>query len=777
MGRMRRGAATIGLAIAAAALLAASTGCEGGRAEPAPRRAAYGTPIEGTRAAGEASEGCAAARAADNAGMSGAGAKAQLHGDEKRAMWCLDAAAGQAASLAFDLGSVQPLGEMWIWNYNEPQRTAYGLKEVAISLSVDGQTWTAWEGEGAPFVFAEASGAGAIAATNLEGGEPVRFGGALARYVRLEAHPEAGKGNRAADGTRTFGLSEVRFYRYAGEVTSGALIHPIDAVSSAPERDVTPPDAVVSHYGMSALRGADDTHDRRREGMWLATTPAGGGEEAAIVVDLGGTYPLGEMHVWNYNGGGEPGPEAGLKQVTIAYSIDKLNWTELRGEAGPYRLAKADGGDRLAATNADDGKASPIDFGGVHARYVRIAASGADGNWGAEAEDGSRRYGLSELRFFAGEGLAVEPAHDWTGLFSSYRGWTGADGVYSIPLDGRDAPGGAADGRTLFFFSDTFVGAADPIGRMRVQAGMVNNSMAALRGGEPDPASLSFLFAPKSADLSLFTPKTPNAPKGSWYWLQDGVTIDGSVYLFPLLMEKDPDGAPGFQFKTSGVHLIKLPLTEEGPLPEAQTQTETPLRYVYPDGGGEALYGAAILDLTEASGASNPDGYLYVYGYKNTPTTKRLLVARVRPESIEDFEAWRFWDGAGWSRNIADAAPLADGVSAELSVTETADGPFAGKYLLVVERDTLSHYVAYRVGDSPAGPFGPMTDVYYAPEPADFEGLDVITYNAKAHPHLSRPGELLISYNVNSTNWSAHTVDADIYRPRWVRLRSLAKEE
>ena len=45
-------------------------------------------------------------------------------------------------------------------------------------------------------------------------------------------------------------------------------------------------------------------------------------------------------------------------------------------------------------------------------------------------------------------------------------------------------------------------------------------------------------------------------------------------------------------------------------------------------------------------------------------------------------------------------------------------------------------------------------------------------YNAKAHPHLSRPGELLISYNVNTFDfWGDFFRDADIYRPRFIRLK------
>jgi hypothetical protein len=44
------------------------------------------------------------------------------------------------------------------------------------------------------------------------------------------------------------------------------------------------------------------------------------------------------------------------------------------------------------------------------------------------------------------------------------------------------------------------------------------------------------------------------------------------------------------------------------------------------------------------------------------------------------------------------------------------------------------------------------------------------TYAAKAHAELSRPGELLVSYVVNSFDFAESSTNADIYRPRFVRV-------
>ena len=112
-----------------------------------------------------------------------------------------------------------------------------------------------------------------------------------------------------------------------------------------------------------------------------------------------------------------------------------------------------------------------------------------------------------------------------------------------------------------------------------------------------------------------------------------------------------------------------------------------------------------------------------------------------------------------------DLAPICGGVSSELSVTPLPDG----RYLLVFQEGALGEWVAVRLGASPIGPFGPVHRIWRCPEVDEHE--KVYVYNAKAHPHLSPPGAVLISYNVNSFDfWGEFLEDASIYRPRFVRL-------
>lgn len=56
--------------------------------------------------------------------------------------------------------------------------------------------------------------------------------------------------------------------------------------------------------------------------------------------------------------------------------------------------------------------------------------------------------------------------------------------------------------------------------------------------------------------------------------------------------------------------------------------------------------------------------------------------------------------------------------------------------------------------------------------PEIYEDINFYTYNAKAYPHLSKPGELLISYNVNAFNFEEkfHMYPHHL-RPRFITVK------
>ncbi len=251
-----------------------------------------------------------------------------------------------------------------------------------------------------------------------------------------------------------------------------------------------------------------------------------------------------------------------------------------------------------------------------------------------------------------------------------------------------------------------------------------------------------------------------NNEKRARLWLQDGVVIDNYFYVFPILI-KDFEGL----FKVFNVSMIKAPITHNRIAFEEAIYLDTPLQVEM--GGAQIFYGAGVMNQ------SHIDGYVYIYGYKDLDG-RSLTVARVKPEEIEDFSKWTYFDGEAFQKDITKSKGLLKGVSAELSVTLITEGLNAGKYMVVSMENTISGKVSYSLGDTITGPFTDWHQIYQTPEQTT--SVAGTTYNAKMHPHLSKPGKYLISYNVNS-NSGLELNRTDIYRPRFIWLNEIKKGE
>ncbi|HMQ08420.1 MAG TPA: hypothetical protein PKC30_14050 [Saprospiraceae bacterium] len=354
----------------------------------------------------------------------------------------------------------------------------------------------------------------------------------------------------------------------------------------------------------------------------------------------------------------------------------------------------------------------------------------------------------------------VEPAKDWNSLMVRDSGWFAADGIFSIPLDGKDSH--CESGKPiLMIFSDTYTGV---VKNNIPQHGsiMVNNSIAYLEGCRPHPDNIQFLINKndEGQPIAFFKPDNENARPGQYYWLGDGFvnsSQNGVLYLFAYHIEMT--GPNVFDFEEHNVSLIVIPDASSPPFHKAR-QLNTPFHIKHPVIGIGNL-GAGVYVNTDWAGAQNPDGYIYVYGCIGSD--KNLIVARSPAESFDEFHTWTFWDGNGWTKNIENISPSTHAVSNELSVTDLPDG----RYLLTFQVMGLSEKVGCRIGESLTGPWSDIIDLYITPE----SEMGIFTYNAKAHPALSPPGELLISYNTITLDfWNDIKKDASIYRPRFIRL-------
>lgn len=367
---------------------------------------------------------------------------------------------------------------------------------------------------------------------------------------------------------------------------------------------------------------------------------------------------------------------------------------------------------------------------------------------------------VAETAEMAPQAAVARRAPRWDALFDRTSGWTGADGIYSIPLDGDELPGqNDRMARTFWVFSDTFIGEVNESNQRLPGTTLINNTMAVLKGDAPRPARIEFFNKtdPSGAPAPQVVPDTSDE---HWFWPNDGIAIDGTTYLYSLRMKTGDGGV--FNFAVDGMSLLTSSASGSPPF-ETYDQVDAPLYLPADEDRGEVHFGQALMPNTAAAGAPEPDGYLYVYGLQND-LSKKLLVARVQPTLIDQFSAYRYWDGTGWTPSIAAAVPVTSRLSSEFSVSPLEDG----RYILVFQLDGLSADVAVRYGDSPVGPWTAPTTIWTAPE-ANLTP-DTFVYNAKAHPHLSRPGELLISYNVNTFDFFEHFANADIYRPRFIRM-------
>ena len=363
----------------------------------------------------------------------------------------------------------------------------------------------------------------------------------------------------------------------------------------------------------------------------------------------------------------------------------------------------------------------------------------------------------------------VEMANEWSGLFKRSTGWLGGDGIFMIPLSGKENDAPVDTSENLILFSDSMVGKNEGEGQ-NSQTKMLHNSVAIIRGGEPRNDSLHFYWdtlAQGGGAETIFIPKTISSKPGDYYWLGDGFVNNAkqnTLYIFAYKMN-NLDPKDDWSFELTKTNLIAISSNSRPPF-KNQRQLETPFSFHGAKAEDKGTFGAAIFVNTPSIVTKNADGYVYVYGVKGK--SKSLIAARVKIDNFESFEKWRFWDGQKWVPQMQQVYPIVSGVSDELSLTPLKDG----RFLLIYQKGGMGSMIEMRIGASPVGPFGPVIDVFDCPEVR--ENNHYFAYNAKAHPSLSQQGELLISYNVNSFNfWDEIKTNPTLYRPRFIKLKFL----
>ncbi len=197
------------------------------------------------------------------------------------------------------------------------------------------------------------------------------------------------------------------FTIYKGDLwsfTAEPFVYPIEGVIATSNLTSTPgqePENTVNGSGLNS----NGQHSTNTSDMWSGQLPAD--EPGQIQFEFNRLYKLYEMRVWNHNFDFERFIGVGLKDVTVEYSVDGVDWTVL----GDVELAQAPGTTTYVYNTT-------IAFDGVAAKFVRMFINSSYGTSG--------NMGLSEVRFMylpvharepepedGAVGVALEPILSW----------------------------------------------------------------------------------------------------------------------------------------------------------------------------------------------------------------------------------------------------------------------------------------------------------------------------------------------------------------------------
>ncbi|MFI7602331.1 fibronectin type III domain-containing protein [Actinoplanes sp. NPDC049681] len=323
-----------------------------------------------------------------------------------------------------------------------------------------------------------------------------------------------------------------------------------------------------------------------------------------------------------------------------------------------------------------------------------------------------------------GGGIAAD---ELTAMFQRYGDtsgtWLGADRTASVPLP---------DGRTLWLFSDTYLGSPGADGSRPRTSGLIHNSAIVQTGTELGPLR-SGGTPERRASL------VPTEPDDEFSWVGDAAVTGGTVQVLVNRYRRTGAGPLDHRLTGTGLATFELPGLALG------TVRELPL-------GTTISWGSEVM----------PDGeWTYVYGTEAAGAMKFAHLARVHGTDLT--HSWEFWTGSAWSTTESESARLLSGVGTNFGVRRVG-----GYYVLVTHENNLTFsadFVAY-TATSPTGPFGGPHYLFSAPEVR----AGHIVYDADLHLDLARKGRLLISYNVNDLDLAVTYADASIYRPRFVEV-------
>ena len=363
------------------------------------------------------------------------------------------------------------------------------------------------------------------------------------------------------------------------------------------------------------------------------------------------------------------------------------------------------------------------------------------------------------------DAFVVADAPFWDAVFQRTEGWTGADGINTADL---------MDGRILWLFGDTWIGDIQQ-GRHAPNSELVNNTLAVHEKPKagywmpPDLQAVRFYWGRTGQkNLAWIRPDSGNG--SGWYWpAGNGLMVKDAFDKFRLVffmsqLARSPDSNEMWAFYRSGNALVIVDNPDQAvPCWHIQKVSVSLNR----SRGGKIGWGATLLSVPAPE--QTQGDYLYIYGIDESDIgNKKLILARSPAGRVEDTDVWQAYHGNGaWGSFASECFPIAEHLATELSIEPVVIGKTRW-YVMVHSEDGFGSRILIRMAQHPEGPWSKSFPIYEVEDIRKDKAL--FTYAAKSHACISRPGELLISYVINAIDFEMIRHNADLYRPRFVRI-------
>jgi hypothetical protein len=326
----------------------------------------------------------------------------------------------------------------------------------------------------------------------------------------------------------------------------------------------------------------------------------------------------------------------------------------------------------------------------------------------------------------------LTPAPEHFEKFNNVQnGWCASDATISLLLP---------DGNTLWLWGDCIIGEKESTFDIRDEtATMINNSAIIEENGV-----LTAYYQGTMEDPSSLIPKDGE----DIFWPEHATIENDTLKIFAVRIIYENTGVPGFNFRVGTTHLAKFtyPGMEHISTEEVGYITDSTMRF-----------GTHVFEK---------DGYKYIFGKKDTVVDgyKYPVPMLARVEHSVD-EPWQFYAGEEhWSFDCSEAVPVGDRPMSESFFIYEKNG----KFYLIMHEIWLIGELYILESDKLTGPWnrastGGIENKFAVIRP---HGKN-FTYNLFAHPQFKQGEEILISYNVNNSDFWPIFDDTRNYRARF----------